>query len=167
MVTTPVQLRVVDASRGRILAPEHCPFSVAIENGILEGQMMVQVSLCSMCKLCDFQVQQVSSVDVLAVEEARTLVRQAVLADQSLLESCMKQIKYLQRKERIPLIVLISFDALKKAVIATGAPEGLRALNRVLVMEGPICVISGVPLYFSDKLTRSPIQVVGEVEWVV
>lgn len=97
--------------------------------------------------------------------EGMDQIDRAVLANQIVLGSVMKQIHYLQTKDRLPLIILISYATLSAIVDTMDVSNKPLLLSRVAEIDTPICVISGLPLYFSPKLTRSGVMVVGEVEW--
>lgn len=175
-----IKLEIVDVHKGLIRAPAHCPFKRTV---LLESYpnippddcgdvMAVNASVCRLCKLCTFLLPTPVSVGApagevtMGLEDAKRLVQRAILADQQILASIMKQIRYLQTKDRSALVVLMSYGALQMVVLKSGYENGEFALNRVVMMDGPICTVSGVPLYFSQLLTRSPVQVVGEVEWL-
>jgi len=168
-----VKLEIVDPHKGLVRAPVHCPFRCPVENEVYpstipddEGQIMaVHASVCRVCRFCEFHFQTTPDGDVFSLEDAKKLVQRAILADQLVLASILKQIRYLQTKDRSALVVLMSYGTLQESVIKSGYENGELALNRVLSSDGPICMIYGVPLYFSQLLTRSPVQVVGEVEW--
>jgi hypothetical protein len=162
-----VELKVFDPRRGTIYAPDFCPFTSTEDGGDAGWSVqVVQASVCQLCKKCTFYTDGVPAVyKDSSLEDAQTLVRQAILADRGLLALIMKQIRYLQTKDRFPLAVLISFAALKQAVDAYEPTVGMLALQKVLAQSSSIGVVSGVPLYFSDKLTKTLVQVVGEVLW--
>jgi len=174
-MVTSVLLEVLDPHKGLVRAPAHCPFkrTVVLEHYGLDAPdengdiMAVHASLCSVCRLCAFSPLKSAAVaPTLSLDTARDIVQRAIFADQPTLASIMKQIRYLQTKDRSALVVLMSFEALQGVIFKWGNGRGELALNRVVASEGPICMISGVPLYFSQLLTRSPVQVVGEVEWL-
>jgi hypothetical protein len=173
----PVKLEVLDAQRGLIRAPSHCPFQFPLimemypdlaQQEDMQGLDIsaVNASICPLCRLCEFHSQDTPVETLPLMKDDRQLVHRAISADQQIMASILKQIRYLQTKGRSALVVLMSYNALQTVVSGAGYEDGELALNRVTSMEGPICVVYGVPLYFSQLLTRSPVQVVGEVEWM-
>ena len=110
-----------------------------------------------------------SDIDIDSVEVPDTdveKVRKAIMAYQPLIESLMKQSHYLQRNDRIPMAAFLSFATLQDVVNPLFTePHQTKVLNYLTSLESPICIIAGMPLYFNRKLTKSAVQVVGEVEW--
>jgi hypothetical protein len=173
---TKIKLEVIDSFKGLIKAPDFCPYFREItQEYVGKGSTLtpdinnndpiriVNASLCNLCKLCTFVHD---GEDIIVSNEDIEKVKKAITAYQPLMESLMKQSYYLQRNERIPIAAFLSFETLQE-IIEPLFPEPYRAkvLSYIVSIETPICIIAGMPLYFNRKLTKSAVQVVGEVEW--
>jgi len=169
-----IELKVVKADKGLIEAPEVCPFYKSIPNEEVyqstrldfvpspSGYRVIHASICRLCKLCEFYTS--GDETVLLAEDYHKLVD--ILTSKEFLTTVMNQVRFLQKNDRIPLAILISFETLRNA--AYQAFEGSHFDKKLAALSNSnalICVVAGLPLYFSEKLTRSPVQVVGEVEW--
>jgi len=144
-----------------IFAPDFCPYK--IYPGI--DHPVVDASLCPLCKICTFVPETVDLAD--PMENEREEFGKHLLSDTSISSSISGQREFLIRQGRIPLALLISptvfDDLLKKVVNDKSRREKLHSY--FLLNESPLCTVSGVPVYFSRKLTKSNVQLVGEIEW--
>lgn len=171
-----VELKVFKAEQGLIEAPDFCPFAKKMQDPnktvfkvtdldhvpAPEQHQVVHASICQLCRLCEFQRND----DTLLNENDLRLVGDTLTNDKDLLLSIVNQAKFLRKNDRIPLAILISFETLRNAVYKVY--EGSHFDKKLAAFSNsaaPICFIVGIPVYFSTKLTKSPAQVVGEVEW--
>jgi len=78
-----------------------------------------------------------------------------------------KQISFLLNKERSPLAILITANILRNMIDYAVEDKKRREVlfHYFIDFESVVCHAHGCPVYFSRKLTRSEIQVVGETEW--
>jgi hypothetical protein len=177
-----VELKVRNAIKGLIEAPDFCPFKqneeVDIEvlnvsqtargDGLLPSYRpiyaeVVNASICQLCKLCEFYTGP--AADVLTSDDYAQ-VEKVLTANKEILTTVVNQVKFLQKQERIPLLVIVSFETLKNVVYqALDGPLFDKKLSVFVNTKAPICLLAGLPVYFSDKLTRCAVQVVGEVDW--
>jgi hypothetical protein len=87
--------------------------------------------------------------------------------DKKLAKSLYGQFQFLRKNDRIALSIYVSdevFDKMLHYAVNDKSRE-LQIKSYFLNSESPLCHISGAPVYYSRKLTRSEIQVVGEVAW--
>jgi hypothetical protein len=123
-----VKLEVVDSQRGLIRAPSFCPFQFPLimemypdlaQQEDMQGLDInaVNASICPLCRLCEFYPQNISAETPSPAKDDRQLVHRAILADQQIMASILKQIRYLQTKDRSALVVLMSYSALQMVVV--------------------------------------------------
>lgn len=143
-----------------IKAPEHCPYKYTEFDA--PG---VNSSLCPLCKLCDFTVDNVEELKLLSTECANYLT----LLNEDVYRSITKQSNYLVKQNRIAVAILISaelFDMMINIVYRNESKEQRKLVRAHFINNlSPICFILGSPVYLSLRLTKSQVQVVGEVEW--
>ena len=170
-----VELKVVKADKGLIEAPEFCPFYKIIPSEevykstrldyspVPSEHRVIHASICKLCGLCEFFT---SGDETLVSEEDYHKLTDVLTNSKELLTTVMNQVRFLQKNDRIPLAIMISFETLQNTVYQ--AFEGSHFDKKLAALSNsnaPICVIAGLPLYFSSKLTRSPVMVICEVEW--
>ena len=165
-----------------IKAPEFCSYKVlrdnfsefdkliAKEQGIKlwEGFSVVNSSLCPLCRQCDF----VSDVDFeilsnITQEERQGFITYLTYTNAVVSSSISRQSVYLGKENRVLLVILLSpetFDEMLKSTVDIEERRS-RITSYYANVEIPICYILGCPVYFSRKLTKSDVQVVGEVQW--
>ena len=78
------------------------------------------------------------------------------------------QMSYLSSKERISLCILIRPD-LAEQMLGYAFPGDVikqqQLLSYFAVQQALVCEVYKMPVYVSTKLSKSILQVVGEVEW--
>jgi hypothetical protein len=157
-----VPLRIV--SDDYIEAPNFCPFSDTCVRS--SGKYLaVNPLVCGVCNTCEF-IPDIFFTDEISKEE--TLSFQYFFSTQQKIASAISgQIQFLNKKDRIPLQIIISSVLLKKLVDTCIKDEkrGEKVFRLIIDKEQPICYIAGCPVYVSRKMTKSDVQVVGEVEW--
>jgi hypothetical protein len=151
-----------------IIAPDHCPFKFWDSYGEDEsykGSLVVHSSFCPLCKLCNFTPAILRPEIDIKTEE---FIKYLTLINTKVSVSINNQNYFLRQKDRIPLVILISpeiFDSMLNLVYR----DNLEVLNQIkshfLNNEVPLCHILGCPVYFSRKLTKSNVMVIGEIEW--
>ena len=177
-----VELKVAAARQGLIEAPTFCPFKTNEEVGreavftarnADDGEYLpafrpilkdvVHASICQLCKMCQFYTEL---TDNLLTEADYDKVAQILTADQQFLTTVINQVKFLQKQDRTPLAVLVNYDMLRGVVEKVfDLPIFDKKLSAFVNAKAPLCVVAGLPVYFSDKLTKCVAQVVGEVDW--
>jgi len=78
------------------------------------------------------------------------------------------QISYLAKKGRAVLAFLVSANVLNSMLNCVNEANETRAnalFHYYVEEEIPIFYLHGSPVYFSRRLTMSPLQVVGEAPW--
>jgi hypothetical protein len=166
-----------------IIAPDYCPYKkqekdVQMEltenalngggyyfNDIDTGIYTVHSSICSLCKRCNFTSTTLKPEMDIKTEE---FVKYLTLINTKVSVSINNQNYFLRQKDRIPLVILISpeiFDSMLNLIYR----DNNELLNQVksyfINTESPFCYILGCPVYFSRKLTKSNVMIIGEIEW--
>lgn len=165
------------ANSNRIAAPDFCPykeldFSPVEQSHVnLYGIPSVSPTLCPLCKLCQFVPDLEASDSFLMTslsKEEKELCNDYLLRFNSKLAKVISnQVSFLLSKGRAALAILITATILENTLqYAVKDSKKCKLLfHHYTNHEEPLCYISGSPVYFSRKLTRSNIQVVGEAEW--
>lgn len=153
-----------------IKAPSFCPYASSSNTGLTDSgsTKIVHPSLCPLCKICRFVPELDSSRGLPPTQqEQEAFATYITNTNLKLSASISGQSLYLSKGDRIPLVVLISFSALKDMLQATVSEDVRRQelLGLYTTYEQPVCHVLGCPVYFSRKLTKSAVQVVGEIEW--
>lgn len=106
-------------------------------------------------------------VDAPTGEESKQIVTYLIETNKELSASIAGQITYLRKMDRSPLSILLSFAAFEAMLNALGYDLARRERIKafVAIAEASIAYIAGCPVYVSRKLTKTPVQVVGEVDW--
>lgn len=150
-----------------ICASKDCPYAV-LENG---GAGVVHASICTLCKKCEFSIEgepeeTASEVPGLTAQELHNVTK-FLSEDPKISSSILGQHQFLRKENRIPLVILISSKTLNAALdtVCQTAERKQLLISHYLCEGGPLCTILGCPVYFSSKLTLSPVQVVGEIQW--
>jgi len=155
-----IPLKVI-ANTNRIEAPNFCPYAeIEIDKRIISP------IICSVCKMCTF----IPPFDIpleLNEQEKNRCKEYLTSFNSKLSKIITRQISYLLSKERSPLVILITANVLQNmleyAVENKKRKDDL--FHHFVAEESSLYSIHGCPVYFSRKLTRSVIQVVGETEW--
>lgn len=146
-----------------IVAPSHCPYSYV--DDLATKTKIVHPSLCPLCKLCNFTPLEINNELDLKTEEFKKYL---TFINTDISTSINNQNYYLQKNNRIPLQILISpeiFDSMLNLVYRD-QPEILPKIKAHYINnETPLCYLLGCPVYFSRKLTKSKVMVVGEIAW--
>ncbi len=166
---------------GQVIAPDFCPYKEPqYDYDVIEtpantcpclkptGKFIVHPSVCCICKKCEF-ISDIDIVESSSLTQKEKDAFQEYLAHTNLktATSLSGQHQYLLKQDRIPIAIFISkvlCDDMIKEVIKD-ENRGRTLLGYFLTEEIPICYVLGCPVYLSKKLTKSNIQVVGEVEW--
>ncbi len=151
-----------------LVAPDHCPFKFwdSYGEGLnYRGEQVVHSSFCSLCKLCSFTAAILKPELDIKVNE---FVNYLTLLNTKVSVLINNQNYFLRQKDRIPLAILISpeiFDSMLNVVYKDDSVLLLQVKAHFVNNESPLCHILGCPVYFSRKLTKSDVMVVGEIEW--
>jgi len=159
-----------------IVAPIHCPYKVQEQDIKFDSYQNEQAdtdkeiftvnsSICPLCKLCEF-IPEINDTQLVLNTEGFT--KYLTLLNEEVSKSIRGQVLYLQKENRLPIAILISpviFDSMLKLTYKDSQDQYYLAYSYFINNEVPICYITGCPVYLSRKLTKSLIQVVGEVEW--
>ena len=168
---------------GKVYAPSFCPYKEPetvyvpgpyITDGILPGdnqptgKFLVRPGLCCICKICTF-VPDIEGLPLTSPTQEEKDAFQEYLAHNNfrISASLSGQHQYLLKQDRLPISIFISRELYDVMAIDVIKDEQRRQflLGYFLNEESVICHILGCPVYLSKKLTKSNIQVVGEVEW--
>lgn len=162
----------------RIIAPTWCPYKesysredlIEVEPGLLSQQLLkeyiVHPALCPLCRICDFVPESSVLTVPITRDERDRLASYLVSGNVALSQSILGQQSYLQRNDKLPLAILLSAEVLDNMLASVfDEDRRVRVRAHIIVTQEPICHAFSVPVYFSSKLTKSPVQVVGEVQW--
>lgn len=164
-----VQLEVIDNKHGLIKAPDFCPYKAIYNTDTFHQDPLysVNASICPLCKICEFEhISANIGISNEFTKEDRAKITQNMQENQAFLNSALRQISYLKENDRLPIAIFINFAFLQE-IIELSLPQSKHnpAISILTETDGPLCLISGIPVYFNRKLTKSTVQVVGEVEW--
>ena len=170
-----------------IKAPDFCPYkfsdypsnlqlSIKTSAGELHSVPNSQIlytihpSMCVICKYCTFVSEfEESSRDPLPIQayEREAFIKYLVEFNSKIANDILLQHKYLLSKFRTPFAIFISPTLLANMLEYCGMQETRKLViqNIVFYKEQPLCTIVGCPVYVSRKLSRVPVQVVGEIKW--
>jgi hypothetical protein len=171
---------------GKVYAPSFCPYkepevreeyintSIYPERNlpgvklVPTERFLVRPGLCCICKTCTF-VPDIEGLPLSSPTQEEKDAFQEYLAHTNLKTSASLsgQQQYLLKQDRLPISIFISrdlYDDMTKEVILD-EQRRQSLLGYFLNEEIVICHVLGCPVYLSKKLTKSNIQVVGEVEW--
>ncbi len=161
-----VKLEVLGNGGSYIKAPDFCPYKEAI--GFSDGQTIYQVpaALCPLCRRCDFTIEDTS----LGITQNERDKCHAYFThfNTKIANSISGQQLYLTKENRLPLIILVNINLLDQCLqyVCNNNKQRIEEIkNHLIFNETPICHVIGCPVVLSNKLTKSPIQVVGEVQW--
>lgn len=145
-------------SSRRIVAPDFCPYKIIETDGI-----SVDPSLCPLCKSCEFIPETIVNEDIIDKQKFINYI----MNDYKLAANLSGQNQYLIKNGRIPLAILMSGEIFQKMILNIYFDIDIRqkVYTYFMLHEDPICHMMGCPVYLSSKLTRSEMQVVGEIEW--
>lgn len=163
-----VQLqRYKDTSK--IIAPSFCPYRHCEErsDNLPIFDYTVYPSLCVLCKICTFVPESTITGEVLTADNRARIFEYLTSGNAKVAGSISGQIAYLRKEERIPISILISpvlFDHMVLTLFPDISIQNT-VKNYYFSVDEAICYVHGCPVYLSRKLTKSLVQVVGEVEW--
>lgn len=151
-----------------IIAPDFCPyrFFKKHKEGSQEGAYVVPPSFCPLCKRCEFVTE--FAEDGIFKEEEQKIVKYFKEFNTKIANSISGQFLYLSKEKRLPLIILISVSILEQCLqyVCGDNKKRIEELkNFIFSNEIPICHIFHCPVILSPKLTKTPVMVVGEIEW--
>jgi hypothetical protein len=166
-----------------IKAPDFCPYKIMRENGFTvfenliikeqgmkpwDGIPVVNSSLCPLCRQCEF----VSDLDFEALsdvsqEERQSFITYLTYTNSRVSSNISRQSVYLAKEDRVLLAIMLSPETFDEMLKSTVSDENRRKkiTSYYVNVEIPLCYILGCPVYLSRKLTKSDVQVVGEVLW--
>lgn len=150
-----------------IMAPEFCPYKLIDQKDWQDPCEIVHPTLCPLCRICTFVPSGGEEVQGLTACEQQEFAKYLTNGDQKVARSISGQQVYLSKEQRIPLVILISITLLERMLNSVIPAENRRriAYNCVITSDQPLTHVLGCPVYFSRKLTRSEVQVCGEIEW--
>lgn len=174
------KLTTVDNYPGFIYAPEWCPYKTALfsypewDKNLRtlvrrkEKDSVVSASLCPLCRQCSFVVEGTIDTSDVTSEERSLFVNYLTQVNTRASTTLSAQLAFLGRSDKLPLGVLISptlFDDMLAHIFVNNEERFQKIREFFFRTEEPICHLVGNPVYVSRKLTRSYLQVIGEVEW--
>ena len=171
---------------GKVYAPSFCPYKEPevkeefVNSSIrlfdsLPGvklvpteRFLIRPELCCICKICTF-VPDIEGLPLTSPTQEEKEAFQEYLAHNNfrISASLSGQHQYLLKQDRLPISIFINRELYDVMAIDVIKDEQRRQslLGYFLNEESVVCHILGCPVYLSKKLTKSNIQVVGEVEW--
>ena len=171
-----IKLEVLDAHQGIIKAPDFCPYKRPYGDSMecmpwgiipIDQRYGIHASVCKLCKICDFEsiLDESENPNVFSKVQVNLVVN-GLLKNEEFLDSVMRQIRFLQKTDRSPLMVLLSFSFVEKLIKDTlEEVYWTDAITYFTQNTFEIHNIAGIPVYFSRKLVKTPIMVIGEIEW--
>jgi hypothetical protein len=154
-----------------IEAPDFCPYKELDFRPAFDTIQTVSPSMCPLCKLCQFAPNLEASdsflMTSLSKEEMKLCNEYLLRFNSKLAKAISDQVSFLLSKGRATLAILVTATILENTLqYAIKDSKKCKLLfYHYTNHEEPLCYISGSPVYFSRKLTKSSIQVVGEAEW--
>jgi len=151
----------------KIEAPSFCPYSQQSIDAFSFGKRFINPSVCAICKVCTF-IPEIEGPLTLTPEEKEKCVTYLTSYNTHLANIINGQISYLAKKNRAVLAFLVSANILDNVLNYANDTNETRAnalFHYYVEEEIPIFYLHGSPVYFSRRLTMSPIQVVGEAPW--
>jgi len=165
-----VKLEILESGSPLIKAPEFCPYKETV--GVVEGVSIYGVpsSLCLLCRKCDFVMEDITMGITNGITQGERDKCNAYFThfNTKIANSISGQRLYLTKEDRLPLIILINIGLLDQCLQYACENNKKRIeeiKNYIISNETPICHVIGCPVVLSNKLTKSQIQVVGEVQW--
>lgn len=148
-----------------IEAPKHCPHS-SVGVDPFESLEVVNSGICPLCKICDFVHEDFGDAFLNDPDKEKVIYYLSEF-NSKVASSISGQMLYLSKEHRIPLSILISPKLFEQILqyICGEKKNKQNLFNYFLQTETPICHLMGCPVYLSRKLTKSAIQVVGEISW--
>lgn len=142
-----------------IKAPDICPYA---EDG------EIHTAICAVCKFCKFTSKIKDSEQLTISIPSEQLQNYFTNTNKYLARSILGQDLYLKKLGRKPLLVLINHTVFRKALLEVLNQESAVVdiiFDKVLQYNLTICKILGCPVIVSKELTRTAIQLVGEISW--
>jgi hypothetical protein len=169
-----------------IVAPDFCPYARRGLTGdpvmkYVEGSgeralpglqvdmvtPLVHPSLCAICKFCTFVNDVVAPEELVSAKDREAFADYLTHVNMKVGSSILAQRQYLTKTDRLLLVILLSAELLQEMldVLVFDLNRKHQLFSYFLNEEVPVCSVLGCPVYVSRKLTKSQVQVVGEVEW--
>jgi len=161
-----------------IVAPDFCPYREIVTEAhasdttyVIEGSYSkIHPSICAICTYCTFIPESTGfRRDDLPIQdfERGVFIKYLTEFNSKIANNILLQHKYLLSKRRTPIAIFISPPLLSQILEYCGMqePRKLAIQDIVFYKEQPLCAIVGCPVYVSRKLSRVPVQVVGEITW--
>jgi hypothetical protein len=151
-----------------IVAPEHCPYKQDSFNE--DGDYLsINSSICPLCKLCEFVPSEIPIIKEITQSERDAIALYLTQQNKKVAGAMLAQFQYLVKEEKSPIAMLIQWGLLQEALKLVSADiERIKSLEQYFMLnDAVVCYCMGCPVYVSKKLTKTLLQVVGEISWRV
>jgi len=156
----------------KIVAPDFCPFKQTdLTSQPSQSQVIstVSPSLCAVCKYCTFLIDISTDEHCdLSVFEKEKFIKYLTETNTQVSSALIAQKQYLSKQNRAPLAILLTPSLALQAfqyICSPNAEQAKVKFNYYRFHESPICEVYGCPVYVSRKLSKSFIQLVGDIVW--
>ncbi len=125
----------------------------------------IHPGICSLCKYCTF-VSQIT--EDITEEDTEMFVKYLTEFNSRISSSITRQMNFLLTTGRQPLSITLSANILQQMLqyrFPNDVPKQQKLLSQYSINESLLCRAFGLPVYINSKLTKSPVMVVGEIEW--
>lgn len=155
-----VKLQLMSDTEWLIKAPDFCPY---------QDRDLATISpvICQVCRICTFVPAGIPIDSGLTDLDRAKFATYLVETNKQLAGSISGQIAHLRKNDRLPIGILISAETFLEMVKTMGY-DTLRkqaVIDHIMLVGDPLAHVAGCPVYYSSKLTKTPIQVIGEIDW--
>ncbi len=158
----------VTNNRDRIKAPEHCPYRI-LSDYATGNVWDVSVTLCPICKLCNFMpdVDISNQTNSITQQDRDSISLYFTQKNKKVANAMLAQFQYLVKEEKTPLLMIIQWKLLQEALdnVIQDFEKRKCVEQYFLLNDAIICYCMGCPVYVSKKLSKTLLQVVGEIQW--
>ena len=158
--------RATGMDTAHIVAPAWCPYKEGSEH--VEDEQVVHVGMCGLCRQCEFIPITALPESSLSPNERSLFVNYLTQVNIRAATTLSAQQAFLGKSDKLPIAILLSptlFEELLHHVYADNPFRLQKVMSHFSNTEEPLCHLMGMPVYMSRKLTKSYLQVVGEVAW--
>jgi len=121
--------------------------------------------ICSVCKYCTFLPEIIEDTEIVDVHKFIVYLTEV---NSKLNYSITRQLGYLIKEGRQPLVILISAEICQQ-MLQYCFPQNVQQQQKLLsyysINQIKLLELYNLPVYVSIKLTKSPVMVIGEIEW--
>jgi hypothetical protein len=168
---TKIKLEITNS--GKVIAPSFCPYA---EKELVEGtkvtnneRLIVRPGLCCICKLCQFVPTDIPIIKEIMQSEKDSIAIYLTQQNKKVASAMLAQFQYLVKEEKSPIAMIIVWNLLQEALKSVIEDiDRMKQLEQYFLLNDvAICYCMGCPVYVSKKLSKTLLQVVGEIYWRV